>query len=130
MKRRWRWLFHLAAGVSLVLCVATGVMWVRSYLPPFLQWGFREGKAARVFHDWSDKTFYELLRIAKNPAYVRGDWNVGGIEVIRGGYTRCPETYWLIAVPLLYVIIPYSLRVLTVLHEKGGCSAFQPSSVQ
>lgn len=31
MKRVRGWLFNLAAGVSLVLCVATAVLWVRSY---------------------------------------------------------------------------------------------------
>jgi hypothetical protein len=31
MKRVWQWLFNLAAAVSLILCVATAVLWARSY---------------------------------------------------------------------------------------------------
>src|SRR5208282_6528048 len=31
MKRLRRWLFNVLAGVSLLLCVATVAMWVRSY---------------------------------------------------------------------------------------------------
>src|ERR1700759_3692553 len=34
LTRVWRWLFHLAAAVSLGLCVATCVLWIRSYWSP------------------------------------------------------------------------------------------------
>ena len=31
MKRLWRWLLNVLAALSLLLCVATAVLWVRSH---------------------------------------------------------------------------------------------------
>jgi hypothetical protein len=31
VKHLWRWLFSFAAGLSAVLCIASGILWVRSY---------------------------------------------------------------------------------------------------
>lgn len=105
MQRR---LFNLAAVVSLALCVATTVLWMRSYLPPNLYCGFRDGKGILLFHDFNPEfTFHDLLRIARNPGYIRGEWRMVGVEVIRGGFTDPgnPRKYWLIALPLPYLML-------------------------
>lgn len=108
MKRLRRRLLNLAAGVSFILCAVTMVLWVRSYLPESVHWGFRSGKGIFVFHDsmFPDAMLDAALRVARNPSYVRGSWNLAGIEVIHGGYNRSAQSYWMIGVPLLYVMIP------------------------
>lgn len=121
MKRLARRMFNLATVVSLVLCTATTVLWVRSYLPPNLNWGFRDGNGILVFNDFNPEfAFDDLLRIARNPGYIRGGWRVGGVEVIRGGFTDTgnPKKYWLIALPL-----PYLMILLAVLPALWWASA-------
>jgi hypothetical protein len=54
MKRLWRWLFNLLAGVSMLLCVATAVLWVLSYADPITYspgWSTGHPKSAQVYHE-------------------------------------------------------------------------------
>lgn len=62
-----RHLFTLLSVLSLVLCVGTCVLWVRSYYPPSFHVRPQDGRLFLVFTDWSDERYSDLKRINLPP---------------------------------------------------------------
>jgi hypothetical protein len=107
-----RSLFNALASMSLVLCVAIIGLWVRSYLPIYLENDCRDGKWCMLFHDeaWAETMNVAYgVKSARNPTYARVTWNVLGFEVIKGGSPTSSDNYCLIAIPLPYLMIVLSL---------------------
>lgn len=63
MKRLGRWLLNLAAGVSLLLCLATTALWIRSYFAT----------------DWATWRGGTVVRLDINVIASRGDLVVNGV---------------------------------------------------
>jgi hypothetical protein len=68
-----RWLFNIAAGASLLLCVASAILWVRSYR-----------QADWVYHYWSsDRINIMMISVGGRICCIR---NHGGYPQFQNPY--------------------------------------------
>jgi len=77
MRRLFRVLSSSAAAVSLVLCVATAVVWARSYLPEDVRAGAVDGRIVVLFTrgEWTVEA--DARYFAKTPEFRRAGKYVG-----------------------------------------------------
>jgi hypothetical protein len=132
-----RRLFTLVAAVSLVLCLTTAVLWVRSYwrvewyvwhwgdAPTVNEAGYSSG---RLYFLSSEAEFSAMHTVSGSEAVDRSRWSLrdfsfGPHEYRALGFELWPGTYPMVYVPFWFVFLAVGLLVLSLRRCQSVCLA-------